>query len=160
MESDGHAGTRHAGGNLRAIRSSRGLSQTAIAGEMNGRDWPWHQTTVGRVESGAQSVSLGEAIDLAAILGVSLDRLTMPGEGAAEIAAAEQAATRLRLSWIEAVKGIRHLREAAEAARSVLPGAETSKHPRVRETAALITEDLSRYTFEAAVAEAAKTGEP
>lgn len=159
MEPNGRTVDQNIAGNLRAIRGSKGLSQTKVAAEMSACGWPWHQTTVRRVETGAQTVSAGEGEDLAAVLGVSYGRLKMPGEGAEEAAAAEQAATRLRLSWIEAVKGIRHLREAAEAARAVLPGAETSKHPRVREIAQTIADGLGQHTFEAAVAEAAKTGE-
>ncbi|HEY2090137.1 MAG TPA: helix-turn-helix transcriptional regulator [Mycobacterium sp.] len=159
MESEGHADNRNVGPNLRAIRGSKGLSQTWIAREMNALGWPWHQTTVGRVESGAQVPTHGEMVDLAAVLGVTPERLVMPSEGASEIAAIEKTADSLRLSWIDAMKAVRSLRRAVRTARDALPGAEASSYERVREIAGSIAADLEQYTLEAALAEAEKSGD-
>ena len=42
---------------------------------MRERGHPWQQQSISRVESGARALSINEAIDLADILGVSLERL-------------------------------------------------------------------------------------
>ncbi len=53
-------------------RDRKGWSQGRVAGAMAKRGWPWHQSTVYRVESGRQAVRLGEAVALAEILGIDL----------------------------------------------------------------------------------------
>lgn len=53
----------------------------------------WHQTVVGKVESGDRSLRLTEAVELASILRVPLTRLTGEGE-AGKIAAREVRARR------------------------------------------------------------------
>lgn len=58
------------------------MSQTELARKMADRGWPYHQQTVGKLESGSRSVRLGEAKALAQILRTSLDRLTRPTDEA------------------------------------------------------------------------------
>ena len=64
------------GTNVRALRERKGISQAKLAELMTERGWPWHQSTVYRVESGKQTVGFSEAVDLAEILRTSLDRFT------------------------------------------------------------------------------------
>jgi FtsZ-interacting cell division protein YlmF len=64
--------------NLRFMRELAGLSQVSFARQMRGRDWPWRQQTVTRVESGQRLIRLGEAQAAAEILNTTIDRLTGP----------------------------------------------------------------------------------
>ncbi len=64
------------GANLRTLRERAGMSQAAVAAAMTERGHSWHQSTVARVETAAQSLRLREAVDLAAILQVPLSALS------------------------------------------------------------------------------------
>ena len=66
------------GANVGQLREKAGMSQASLAAAMSERGWPWHQSTVGRVEAGQQPLKLAEAVDLARVLKTSLDRLTWP----------------------------------------------------------------------------------
>lgn len=56
--------------NIRRLRKEKGLSQAALAAAMREADQGhWHQTTVSRVERGAQRLNLDEAEALGEILG-------------------------------------------------------------------------------------------
>ena len=61
---------------VRTLREEKGISQVELARLMTERGWPWHQSTVYRVESGKQTVGFSEALDLAGVLRTSLDRFT------------------------------------------------------------------------------------
>lgn len=56
----------------RHAREQKGWPQGRIAETMSALGWPWHQQTVARVEHGDRMVRLGEAVALAAILGIDL----------------------------------------------------------------------------------------
>lgn len=58
---------------MRQARERRGWAQGRVVEAMTERGWPWHQSTVYRVEAGRQAVRLGEALALAAILGIDMD---------------------------------------------------------------------------------------
>lgn len=67
------ADKRRIGSNIRYMRQEKGLSQQDLAREMKGRGQThWHQTTVSRVERGAQEVNLGELRALEQVLGSGL----------------------------------------------------------------------------------------
>lgn len=56
--------------NVTRLRKVCGLSQAALAEAMRERgQGHWRQTTVSRIETAKQAVSVGEAVELAAILG-------------------------------------------------------------------------------------------
>lgn len=57
---------------LRARRLAKNLTQSALAREMSNMGFPWHPTTVARLESAERDLSLDEAVALAGLLGVSL----------------------------------------------------------------------------------------
>lgn len=63
------------GANVKYLREGIPLSQAELVRRMAERGWPWHQSTVYRIESGRQAIRLDEAIDVAAILGATLDQL-------------------------------------------------------------------------------------
>lgn len=63
------------GQRFKELRVAIGLSQTDAATHMAQHGWPWYQSTVWRIESGAQALRVGELVDLAAVLGVPPGRL-------------------------------------------------------------------------------------
>ncbi|MFK5688737.1 helix-turn-helix domain-containing protein [Ornithinimicrobium sp. LYQ92] len=66
----GRADDRRVGSNVRYARQEVGLSQSDLAAAMReaGQEH-WHQTTVSRVERGAQSITVAEGMALTTILG-------------------------------------------------------------------------------------------
>jgi transcriptional regulator with XRE-family HTH domain len=67
-----------AGRQLALLREERGWSQSEVARRMEASGYNWHQTTVGRVESGKHPLRLNELVHLAAMFGVSPIRLIVP----------------------------------------------------------------------------------
>jgi transcriptional regulator with XRE-family HTH domain len=152
--SGGHAAEQYLPENLRALRERKGISQAALAKAMKDRGWPWHQTTVVRIESGAQSLGFGETVDLAQLLGVTPDRLTWAGPEAAESGLVSTAAGRLRVAWRETAEAAARLADARDSAARRITEASKSRFPRVRDAARGLGEDLGDCTLEGALAEA------
>lgn len=122
------------------------MSQAALAGEMSARGWPWYQQTVYKLETGRQAgVSLGEATDLAEILGISVDRLTWAGEETAETGLVDLAASDVTAAFNEASDAVAGLLAARARAESTLKSAQGSTYQRVRDAAA----DLENVLAEA-----------
>lgn len=67
-----------AGRQLAWLREERGWSQAEVARRMEASGYHWHQTTVGRIESGKRPLRLNELVQLAAMFGVSPIRLIVP----------------------------------------------------------------------------------
>ena len=67
-----------AGRQLALLREERGWSQSEVARRMEAYGYNWHQTTVGRVESGKRPLRLNELVHPAAMFGVSPIRLIVP----------------------------------------------------------------------------------
>jgi transcriptional regulator with XRE-family HTH domain len=67
-----------AGRQLALLREERGWSQSEVARRMEASGYNWHQTTVGRIESGKRPLRLNELVHLAAMFGVSPIRLIVP----------------------------------------------------------------------------------
>jgi transcriptional regulator with XRE-family HTH domain len=59
------------GSNVRKIRTFRGAQQVTIAARMVPSHPQWTRQTVGEVERGNRSVTVGELVDLASILDVT-----------------------------------------------------------------------------------------
>jgi transcriptional regulator with XRE-family HTH domain len=152
--SGGHAAESYLPENLRALRERKGMSQAALAKAMRERDWPWHQTTVHRVESGAQSLSIGEIVDAAYVLGVTTDRLTWAGPEASESALVAAAHGRLREAWQETAGAAARLHAARDAAERTVAERGGSKYSRVRDAARGLAEELESATLETALDEA------
>lgn len=70
---------------IRHLRRARDWSQTDLAKRMQDLGFAFHQNTVSRIESGAQSVTLNEAAALAMIFGVSADELLQPDQSEDEL---------------------------------------------------------------------------
>lgn len=152
--SGGHAAESYLPENLRALRERKGLSQAALAKAMRDRDWPWHQTTVHRVETGAQPLGIGEIVDAAHILGVTTDRLTWAGPEASESALVAAAHGRLREAWRETADAAARLKAASHAAERAVTEGGASKYGRARDAARGLAEELEAATLEAALMEA------
>lgn len=68
----------HFAANLRTLRESREMSQDDLAATMSEQGFPFHQTTVYKIETGARRVQLTEALALARILGVPVEQMSEP----------------------------------------------------------------------------------
>ena len=71
--------SRWFGENLKFSREKMGESQTGLAKKMADLGFPWHQTTVSRIELGERPVQLVEALALTKVTGVNVgDMLQSP----------------------------------------------------------------------------------
>ena len=102
--------------NLRLLRERQGISQVKLAQEMAARGWPWRQQTVTRVENGQRMIRFGEAMALASILGVSLNRFTRPVSEVIEVEKIRAASARLRASCEAVVAAVCRLLEERRTA--------------------------------------------
>lgn len=112
--------------NVRRLREAAGLSQGEVARRMAGRDWPYYQQTVARVEDGRRKPGIGEAQALASILGATVEQMTLPGEEAEAVIVLERAAESAERAWLQialsandllsAQRDIRRVTDAARAA--------------------------------------------
>jgi transcriptional regulator with XRE-family HTH domain len=139
------------GANVRYLREHASISQTELARRMTERGWPWHQSTVYRVESGRQAVRFDEAVDLADLLGATLDRMTWAIGEAAEQELAEGALTRLKDAHVDAIQAIVQLHVARAAAERAARDAARSEYAHVREAAVPIAEGLLATMIERVV---------
>jgi len=64
--------SRWFGENLKYVRERQSESQTGLATKMANLGFPFHQTTVSRIEVGERPVQLGEALALAKIIGIDV----------------------------------------------------------------------------------------
>lgn len=143
------------GANLRAVREHRDISQARLAELMTARDHAWSQQTVYKTEHGERKVSFHEAIDLAAVLGVTTDRFTRLTEEAADEYAVGQAAALLGRSWEAAAAATAGLQQARAAAEGLAAKFAGSKHARVRAAVRGLLADVAGRTPEAAAIEGA-----
>lgn len=74
----GQAADKAFGANLKTIRVARSLTQADIAERMVRAGYKWHAATVYKVENDERQIQLGEAIELARILGHRLEDLAGP----------------------------------------------------------------------------------
>jgi transcriptional regulator with XRE-family HTH domain len=65
--------SRWFGENLKYVRERMDESQTGLAKRMADLGFPFHQTTISRIEAGERPVQLGEALALAEIVGMGVD---------------------------------------------------------------------------------------
>ena len=140
------------GANVRYLREHASVSQTELARRMAERGWPWHQATVYRVETGKQPVRFDEALDLADLLGVTLDRLTWAIGEAAEEELATFAITSLRERMQEAAVAVARLSVARTVAESRAKAAADSDYPHIRELASGIEQDVQAADLDAVLA--------
>ena len=141
------------GENVRKNRERKELSQGDVAREMAARGWPWHQSTVYKVEHGTRRTEAFEVVDLAEILGVPMSNLFWPPAEVNEAGMVELAIVRLRRAWNETADASRTLLAARGWAERTLAQSAGSKYQRVRDTCAELEAELGEETLETAFAE-------
>jgi len=73
--------SRWFGVNLKLVRERLDESQTGLARKMADLGFPFHQTTISRIEAGERPVQLGEALALAEIVGIAVgDMIQRPSD--------------------------------------------------------------------------------
>jgi transcriptional regulator with XRE-family HTH domain len=108
-------GEKRAGIQLRELRKARGWPLREVARRMESYGYHWHQTVVAKIETGQRPLRLNEALDLAALFGVSVTDLLVPPMGRDE-ARAEAEALQVALKDAEE-KSKAAQQEAATAAQ-------------------------------------------
>jgi transcriptional regulator with XRE-family HTH domain len=141
------------GENVRKNRERKEMSQGDVVREMTARGWPWHQSTVYKVEHGTRRTEAFEVLDLAEILGVPIAHLFWPPAEVNETGMVWMAIGRLRLSWNEAAEAAHRLEASRAWAGRTLAQSGDSKYQRVRETCAELEAELAEKTLEAAFEE-------
>jgi transcriptional regulator with XRE-family HTH domain len=141
------------GYNMRKLRERAGLSQAALAIAMQERSWPWHQSTIYRIESGRQTVSFWESRDLAAILGVSPERFAWKPADANAADALYMSASRVRGCAEEVVGTVTALLSARTLAQRAIEDTAQYDSPRVRDAREVLDDTLGACDLEAAIAE-------
>jgi transcriptional regulator with XRE-family HTH domain len=139
------------GANVRYLRERASISQVELARRMADRGWSWHQATVYRVETGKQPVRFDEALDLADLLGVTLDRLTWEIGQAAEEEQVTRTISSVREAMQEAAVAVTRLRYERLTAGVAARATADSDYPSVRELGAGLAEDLQSVTLDAAL---------
>jgi len=69
------------GRRLRYLREQAGLTQQQLADVMSAAGSKMHRSTIGKIEAGERVVSVGEAAQFAAVLGIDLTQLISAGHG-------------------------------------------------------------------------------
>ncbi|MCX8495953.1 MAG: helix-turn-helix transcriptional regulator [Akkermansiaceae bacterium] len=98
--------------NLRRARTDRGLTQAQLAEGMASAGFKWHPPTVYKVENGERQIQLGEALELARILDVTLeDMATLEDEAQErlEIWDAYRRASEMARTLVERIEDYRQL---------------------------------------------------
>lgn len=129
------------------------MSQAELAAEMGRRGWPWHQSTVYKIEHAERRTDAYEVHDLAEIFGVSMDRLFWSGPEANETAMVDRSIALVRQSWRETAEAVTRLLADRAGARRVLAGSSGSRYARVRQACAELEAELEASGVETAVAE-------
>lgn len=94
---------------VRAMREARGWSQTDLADRLGKLGFEYHQTTIGKLESGARPLRIGELFAMASVFDVTVEDLIASATGADEafkgdsVADLEAASAELRDNFIEQV---------------------------------------------------------
>ncbi len=138
---------------VRTLREQKNMSQAELARLMTERGWPWHQSTVYRVESGKQTVGFNEAVDLAAILRVTLNRFTWGSAEANESEFVYEARARLRHQYEVVAEAVcRMLADQAIAERTA-ERHKDSEWERVRAAVDDLAAGVEEYHLDAAIDE-------
>jgi transcriptional regulator with XRE-family HTH domain len=118
-----------AGRLLASLREERGWSQAEVARRMEAYGYNWHQTTVGRIESGRRPLRLNEVVHVAAMFGVSPFQLLVPNVTPARLSEDIRASE----------EGRAHVARQLEEAR-----AELEKHSGAEERYQRLVRELER----------------
>ena len=129
------------------------MSQVDVAREMTAHGWPWHQSTVYKIERGTRRTEAFEVLDLADILGVPMAHLFWPPAEVNETAMVDRSIGILRRAWHETAEAAHRLASARAYAECTLAQSGGSKYQRVRDTCAELAIELGEQTLESAFGE-------
>jgi transcriptional regulator with XRE-family HTH domain len=138
------------GRNLRDLRERKNMSQAELGRQMTEAGFPWHQSTVYRVEQGRQDVTLREARALARMLRTSIDRFTWEGPEASATEMVYDAGAVLRQRYEAVAEAVYILLLGQDRVERVLAQSEDSKYERVQEARRDVAERAEAYSLEAA----------
>lgn len=146
-----------------AVRTARGdRTQPEIAEGMSARGRKWSAMTVSKVEKGERSLKLGEAQDLAAVLGVHLTRLLErpdTTEHRRELSAADRG---VRQAHTAVMRAAEDLLEALDMLSAMVGRARSQKDPELKRSIELAVSSLDLTPEHAAksarLAHGAETG--
>jgi transcriptional regulator with XRE-family HTH domain len=152
-ESQRETANERFGANLRDLRQRQGMSQAELARQMTEAGFPWHQSTVYRVEQGRQAVTYWEARALAGILRTSTDRFSWEGPEASATEMVYGAGAVLRQRYEAVAEAVYVLLLGQDRVGRVLGWNEDSKYERVQEARRDVALRAGAYSLEAAVDE-------
>lgn len=83
---------------LRSARKETRLTQQKLADALNAEGFPFHQTTVAKIEAGTRPILLDEAAAVVRLFGTTLDAALglTPGNTTRQLAARTQALSQIR----------------------------------------------------------------
>lgn len=143
------------GENVRKNRERKQMSQDDLAEAMAARGWPWHQSTVYKVEHGTRRTEAFELHDLAQILGIPMNNLFVPPAELNEAAFVSLSGVRLRRAWEKTAAAARELLAAIAESERTLERHAGSKFGRVHEALGELRADLEERTLDSAFDEGA-----
>lgn len=154
MAGDTHEGAdERLGASVKYLRERTGMTQAELARRMTELGWPWHQSTVYRVESGRQSLRFPEAVDVATVLNTPLQWLTWGGPAVNAAAVVDRSMVALHGSWREASNAVSRLLAAIATAERTVADAQFGKYEQARELVRQLEAELGHLTLETAVAD-------
>lgn len=143
------------GANLRQMREARGWSQSELARRMREEaGWKkYSQMGVSRTEDNLRSVRLDEAVALASVLGVSVERLLTGEPVRKEILILEESAQALIDAWKGTIEAVASLVATREELASLLdaPLPETKFTARVANLRKVVEQTYATCTVYGAV---------
>ena len=97
---------------LLKLRKIAGLTQEQLAERMAAAGNAMHRSAIAKIESGDRSVSVGEAVQFAEVLGVNLDELTSrrPWDTTRDRAHHERVEVQIRVRSLQHLATERHMR--------------------------------------------------
>lgn len=95
---------------LRLVREAAGMTQQQLADAMAATGNRFHRSTMGKIESGGRPVTIGEAVQLAGILGIRLEVLAadLPGDPWGQLAYRHRVEALVRLRSLQHEAAERH----------------------------------------------------
>lgn len=120
---------------IRQMREARGWSQAELAARLASIGFEYHQTTIGKLESGARALRIGELFAMSSVFEVQAADLLaavigQPDHIEGRVREIEEHAARLREDFVEQLDG--YVADQVSIARQLsaaLQGSDDGEHP-------------------------------
>lgn len=139
------------GGNLRAMRERKGMSQADLARAMTEQGKPWHQQTVTEAEAGRRPLRLSETKTLSQILDSTVMAFTWEPAEINESRLVYDAGTRVKLSWEAVAEAVFMLMISRSRAGRTIRQHRRSKYQRVHAAIEDVKARLREHPLDEAV---------